>query len=549
MYSSIITIGLAFIEGFALIISPCILPILPIILSGSLTGSKARPLGIVTGFVIAFSFVTLFSKILVDSFHVNSEFLRNASFIILLMLGVMMISTYLTEKFNLLTQRLTSVGSSIQTINDPQSGFGGGVLFGGLIGIIWTPCAGPILAVVIVQVVLQQTGAASILTVLAFAIGAAVPMLLIALMGRELMNQFPIFRNYAGLFRKILGVIIIASVVFLYYDTGASIAASSSTSSQVSGTALVNGLDAPYAAPNIDGIDAWINSSPLQMSDLRGKVVLIDFWTYSCINCLRTLPYLKEWYAKYHDQGFEIIGVHSPEFQFEHDLNNVKMAVAKLGILYPVALDNNFVTWRLYHNEYWPAHYLINQDGMVVYTHFGEGEYDVTENNIRYLLGLRGNVSNAAHAEKYFSQQTPETYLGYSRMEHFAGPEKITKDAVALYAYPSSLRKNEWALKGSWIVKPQSIVNVNADAAIKIHFYAKQIYVVMGNSGAPIDVKIFLNGKVVTDAQGPDVINGQVNVTHNQLYSVINLKQEGEGTLEIVATAPGLELYTFTFGG
>lgn len=549
MHSTIITIGLAFIEGMALIVSPCILPILPIILSGSVTGSKTRPVGIVIGFVIAFSFVTLFSKGLVDAFHVDSELLRNLSFIILILLGVIMISSYLTEKFNLLTQRLTSVGNSLQAINDPQSGLMSGILFGGLVGIIWTPCAGPILAAVIVQVVLQQTGAATILVVLAFAIGAGVPMLLIALLGRQVLQQFPLLRENVGNFRKLLGFIIIASVIFLYYDAGTSFATSSSTSSDISGTALVNGLDIPYAAPEISGIDDWINSSPLQLSDLHGKVVLIDFWTYSCINCLRTLPYLKEWYVKYHDAGFEIIGVHSPEFQFERDLNNVKMAVAKLGIQYPVALDNNFVTWRLYHNEYWPAHYLINQNGMVVYAHFGEGEYDVTENNIRYLLGLRGEVEKIAHTNNYFSRQTPETYLGYSRAEHFASPEKMVRDVAAIYTYPASLRKNEWALNGSWMIKPQNIVNTTAGAAIKIHFYAKEVFVVMGNSGIAIPVRIFLNGNLVTDMQGVDVTNSQINVMHNQLYSVIHLQKENEGTLELIADAPGLELYTFTFGG
>src|SRR5262249_35582634 len=158
----------------------------------------------------------------------------------------------------------------------------------------------------------------------------------------------------------------------------------------------------------------WINSPPLTLAELRGKVVLIDFWTYSCINCLRTLPYIKDWYEKYHDKGLVIIGVHTPEFEFEHDVNNVKAAVQKLGILYPVALDNNFATWLAFNNRYWPAHYLINQDGVVVYTHFGEGEYDVTENNIRYLLGIKTKVTMPATEENpYDRYQTAETYFGF----------------------------------------------------------------------------------------------------------------------------------------
>ncbi|VVC77002.1 Thiol-disulfide oxidoreductase YkuV [Aquicella siphonis] len=551
MNADLINIGLAFIEGFALIISPCILPILPIILSGSLAGSKSRPLGIVTGFIITFTVVTLFSREIVQSVHVSQDLIRNFSYGILLLLGVVMMSKTLTEKFNLLTSRLTSVGSSIEIVNNPQGGFWGGVLFGGLVGIIWTPCAGPILAAVIVQVVVQKTTFISILIVTAFAIGAGLPMLLIALIGRGVMTRIAVFREYTSLFRQVLGLIIVLTVLYLIFFPGTGLPSGPEESrDNVRVNSLVNGLEHPYPAPQITGIDAWINSPALNWSDLKGKVVLVDFWTYSCINCIRTLPYLKDWYAKYHDLGFEIVGVHSPEFQFEHDVNNVKNAVAQFGIHYPVALDNRFVSWQNFKNQYWPAHYLVNKEGEVVYVHFGEGEYNVTENNIRYLLGMNEPVQAAREAEVYSTKQTPETYLGYKRADRFASPESVTKDAPANYTYPETLKLSQWALGGEWIISSEKVTSSKANASVKLRFYANKVYMVMGVSKkTPVTLTVLLNGKKMTEDFGPDVVNGQLQVNENKLYFLVDLKKGNEGLLEVIADAPGLEIYTFTFGG
>ena len=258
-------------------------------------------------------------------------------------------------------------------------------------------------------------------------------MFLIALAGRSIVTNL-LFPGKTVLFRQLLGLIIILTVIYLVFFPGAGISFTQ-TNNQLPAkpVSLVNGVEHPYKAPEIAGIDAWINSTPLSWNNLKGKVVLIDFWTYSCINCIRTLPYLKDWYAKYHDKGFEIIGIHSPEFQFEHDLNNVKNAVKQDGITYPVALDNQFITWQNFKNEYWPAHYLVNKNGEVVYVHFGEGEYDVTENNIRYLLGMGGQVTHNKYEENYATTQTPETYLGYHRAERFSSVEPANKDIVAKY--------------------------------------------------------------------------------------------------------------------
>lgn len=539
MLSDFLNILLAFFEGLGLIVSPCILPILPIILSGSLTGNIRRPLGIIVGFVIAFALFTIFSRMLVRETGIDLGVVRHISYVLLIVFGIVMMSTRLTEKFNIWTSRLTSIGSNVSIINDQQGGFLSGILFGFLVAIIWTPCAGPILAAVIVQTVIQKTSFMSFLTVLFFGLGAAIPMFIIALFGRKLMEKLSFLKKHTILIRKLLGAIIIIAVFYMINNEAAmAISFSSSNTGNINGSKLENALMDAYPAPQIEGITEWINSKPLTLKDLKGKVVLIDFWTYSCINCVRTLPYLKDWYNKYHNKGLVIIGVHSPEFEFEKDVNNVKNAVIKEGIQYPVALDNNFVTWQNFQNQYWPAHYLIDKNGYVVYQHFGEGDYDITENNIRYLLGMnKENLS--AGPEVVSSEQTPETYLGIARQENYKSPEKITEDVLGVFTYPSSLDKDEWGLQGSWIVKIDRIMSGAPNASIKLHFYAGKVYIVMGNeNNKSIPVKFLLNGKEIKT----------IMVSQHTLYDAVSLPKAEDGELEIIAKEPGLEVYTFTFG-
>lgn len=543
MYTDILNILLAFFEGFALILSPCILPILPIVLSGSLTGDKRRPLGIIAGFIVSFTVVTLFIRLLTQAAHINPDVLRNISLLLLLILGFTMISTYLSERFALLTQRLMSVGSDSSSTQ--QTGFWSGFGFGILIGIIWTPCAGPILAAVIVQVVLQQTTLTSMLSVLMFAIGAAIPMLLIALLGRRIVFGVNFFKRHTDLIRKLLGVIIILSVILLYFNPTFGVSTSSTSLTPIatlSGNKLVNPVLIPYTAPKIEGIDAWINSPPLTLESLRGKVVLIDFWTYSCINCIRTLPYIKGWYTKYHQKGLEIIGIHSPEFEFEHDLTNVQEAVKKFGIFYPVALDNNFVTWRNFQNHFWPAHYLIDQQGKVVYVHYGEGEYDVTENNIRYLLGL--NAEKAAEVvTKTNPFQTPETYLGFARSQRFKSVEGVIKNQITNFHFPTSLDRDEWALQGGWEIQSERIIAIEADAKLMLRFNAAHVYAVMGVVDVPVKISVQYETKLTGLQPAIDI-----DVTKYQLYELAQFSTPTEGTLTITALHPGLQIYTFTFG-
>ncbi len=540
MQTDLVNIGLGFLEGFALIISPCILPILPIILAGSLVGSKKRPLGIIFGFIIIFALFTFFSRKLVQYAGIDLNEVRHISYVILLLFGIIMLSTYLTEKFSLLTSRLASAGSKFDAINNPQGGFFSGLLFGGLVAIIWTPCAGPILAAVIVQTVIQHTTLMSFLTVLAFGIGAAVPMLFIAIFGRKIMTRLGFFKTHAVLCRKIIGVIVIASVGYMFYLEGGVATSFAATTTNKAATSLQNGLAAPYPAPKIAGISAWFNSAPLQLNELKGKVVLIDFWTYSCINCVRTLPYTKGWYNKYHDKGLVIIGMHTPEFDFEKDATNVKNAVIKEGIPYPVALDSQFVTWQNFNNSYWPALYLIDKSGNVVYQHFGEGDDDITENNIRFLLGIDQPVSNTAGAQQAMAiDETPETYLGYARAARFASPETVAVNQTVQYTFPTELAKNDWALQGAWKVMADRAIAMAPNSAIKIHFNAHKVFIVMGSAAQhPINVKLVLNGK----------FNSSINVNAHTLYAAIALNNSDGGILQVVPSEPGLEVYTFTFG-
>jgi len=278
--------------------------------------------------------------------------------------------------------------------------------------------------------------------------------------------------------------------------------------------------------------------------------VQVDFWIYSFINCVRTLPYTTNWDRKYRDQGLVIVGVHAPEFEFEKKLDNVKAAIAQHGIRYPVALDNKLATWANFDNLYWPAHYLIDREGKVVYTHFGEGEYAVTENNIRYLLGLKSKAETIqTQTPAIAPDQTPETYLGHARAENFAGKEAVLPDAERTYRFPDSLAESAWALSGRWKVESEKITAGEKGAGLRLNFKARKVFMVLGtSSGKPVHVSIRLNGAAVGPNAGKDAPGGVVSVGHNTLYELIDQKSPNNSLLKIQSDEPGLEAYAFTFG-
>lgn len=546
----IIDVGLAFLEGLALIVSPCILPVLPLVLAASAEGGRRRPYGIIIGFVLAFSLFALVSRKIVVALGIDLDVIKNVSLVLLAMFGLVLLSSTLSEKFSALTQGAANFGNQLASTSG--EGVLSGIVIGALIGLVWTPCAGPILAAVLVQVIRQQTELAGNLIIVSFAVGAGVPMLVIAQSGRKIMKRLGFFSHHAEAVRRGFGVLILLSVAYIAsgVDAQSLLATRTKAKQPASELVLQESLSKPYAAPEFAGIEAWLNSKPLTMQSLKGKVVLIDFWTYSCINCVRTLPYITDWDRKYRDQGLVIVGVHAPEFEFEKKLDNVKAAIAQHGIRYPVALDNKLSTWVNFDNSYWPAHYLIDRDGRVVYTHFGEGQYDVTENNIRYLLGLKSKAEAIrAQAPAISPDQTPETYLGYARAENFGGKQGLVHDAESAYRLPNFLSENKWALSGRWKVESEKIVASEKGAALRLNFKARKVFLVLGtSSGKPVHVSVRLNGEAVGAYAGKDAPAGAVTIERNTLYELIDQKTPNNSLLEIQSDAPGLEAYAFTFG-
>ncbi len=536
---------IGFIAGVITAISPCVLPVLPILLASGASGRK--PLRVIAGLVVSFSVFTLFATWILDKLGLPQDTLRNLAIAFLFLLAAIL----LVPQAALIVERPLAVFSRFR----PKSADGGGFFFGTTLGLVFVPCAGPVLATVTVVAANNDVGLRAILLTLAYALGAAVPMVAIAFGGREAAAHL---RSHAQTVRRVSGAVIAAvafGLVFHLDDHLATLTPGYTTFLQNTiednstakrelakvrggGTALaarphttVGGLPDYGQAPPLHADGAWINSTPLTLAQLRGKVVLIDFWTYSCINCLRTLPHLKAWYAAYHPKGLVIIGVHTPEFAFEHVTSNVRAAVKRLGITYPVVQDNRYKTWDNYANQYWPAEYLVDKQGHVRHTNFGEGEYDQTEALIRRLLD-----DNGAHARHVADATpsgllTPESYLGYARLTNYVGTNPVP-NRFTNYAFPSSLPANTLAYDGSWRVGAQAITAGN-HARLRLQFEASNVYIVMGGHGT---VRSFIDGKPT----------GSLRVDAEKLYTVRSGKPT-DALLEL-RFSPGVQAYSFTFG-
>jgi cytochrome c biogenesis protein CcdA/thiol-disulfide isomerase/thioredoxin len=540
----VLLLGIGLLAGIVTAISPCVLPVLPILLAGGASGRS--PLRVIGGLVASFSVFTLFATWILDKLGLPQDTLRNLAIAFLFVLAAVL----MVPRAALLAERPLASLSRIR----PRGADGGGFLLGVTLGLVFVPCAGPVLATVTVVAANEDVGVRAILLTIFYAVGAALPMLVIAYGGRGAGARL---RRHAQAIRVGSGAVVavVALGLVLHLDDNlAKLTPGYTTFLQTKiednatakrelakvrggGTALAavqsskGGLPDYGNAPPLHADGAWINSPPLTMEQLRGKVVLVDFWTYSCINCLRTLPHLKAWWAAYHDRGLVIIGVHTPEFAFEHVTSNVRAAVKRLGVAWPVMQDNRYRTWDNYANQYWPAEYLIDRRGRVRHTHFGEGEYGQTEALIRRLLGDRGARARQVADATPTGLMTPESYLGYARLTNYVGRNPVP-NAFARYRFPGSLPANTLAYDGTWRVGQEAITAGKA-ARLRLHFEAADVYIVMGGRGT---VRALVNG---TPA-------GTIRVDAERLYTVRTGKPT-DALLEL-RFSPGVQAYSFTFG-
>src|SRR5262245_44343134 len=544
----LVLVGIGLVAGFVTAISPCVLPVLPILLAGGASGRK--PLRIIAGLVASFVVFTLFASWLLDKLGLPQDLLRNIAIALLFVVAATLIVPQFARWLERPFARLTRYRAG-----------GGGCLLGASLGLVFGPCAGPVLAAITVVAANNDVGWRAVLLTLAYAIGAAIPMLAIAYGGRGLAGRL---RAHAEGLRLVSGILIglVALGIAFNQDTRFQTALPGYTSAlqkhvENSATArrelakirpgggktLVEkrkpaataaGLPDYGLAPELRKTGHWFNSPPLTLKKLRGKVVLVDFWTYSCINCLRTLPHLESWYATYKPAGLVILGVHTPEFAFEHVASNVGAAVKRLGIKYPVVQDNDYGTWDAFSNQYWPAEYLIDRTGHIRHVHFGESSYGETESLIRRLLGDDGAMAKHVPDTTPNDPATPESYLGWKRLDHqrYAGTP-IRPDKSASYTFAGSLPQNALSYAGQWRVESERIV-AGPEARLRLHYYAKHVYLVLGGEGR---VHVLVNGKPTRT----------IDVGSYKLYTLRNAPKLEEKTLELRFT-PGVQAYAFTFG-
>jgi cytochrome c biogenesis protein CcdA/thiol-disulfide isomerase/thioredoxin len=571
---------LAFVGGVLTILSPCILPVLPFVFARADQPFRRSGLPLLIGMALTFSVVAIAAAFGGHWVVRLNQGGRYVAMFIFLVLGITLLFPSIAEA---LTRPLVRAGGKLQGGPSAESGIGKSFVLGISTGLLWAPCAGPILGLILTGAALQGPGTRSSFLLLSFALGAATSLGIALFAGNKVFSALKRSLSFEIWIRRGLGVAVIMGVVaialgwdtnlltkFSFVNTAkaeehlidklrpekpASVLAASAADVQPA-------LDDEGAMPDLSGAVSWVNSPPLSSKALKGKVVLIDFWTYSCINCLRALPYVESWAAKYKDAGLVVIGVHTPEFAFEKERSNVEKAVRDLKITYPVAIDSDYAIWKAFNNEYWPAHYFIDGKGRIRYHHFGEGEYDESERVIRELLKENGAqlassaeiaVSSAgAEAAPSANVRSPETYVGYHRAEHFASTEAIAQDSKHSYTPQPRLSLNQWALSGSWKVGAESAVLQTAPGKIIFRFHARDLHLVLGTTkdGKPVRFTVKLDGTAPGDDHGVDCDgNGSGTVQGHRLYQLIRQKGAVEDrTFEIEFLDPGVQAFAFTFG-
>ncbi len=557
-----ITLGLIGLTGGLIAgISPCILPVLPIIFmtSGATVGegelSRRTPYLVIAGLAISFSAFTLVGSALLSALNLPDSVIRWAGLIVLVLLGIGMIVPAVERVLERPFARL-SAGSG---------GNRRGFVLGLTLGAVYVPCAGPVLAAITVAGATGKIGRDTIVLTIAFAVGTSIPLLAFALAGRRIGERITAFRSRQRAVRTAAGVVVIGLAVALTFNltdiiqravpdytaaldraaaTGTKIRdALGSTQSESLAACAQNPsttLQNCGTAPKIAGISSWFNTPgdrPLTSADLTGKVVLVDFWAYSCINCQRAIPHVEAWAKQYAAAGLVVVGVHTPEYAFEHDRGNVEAGAKRLGITYPVALDNDYGTWNNFGNDSWPAEYLIDSTGVIRHVAIGEGDYGGTEKLIRQLLAARAGAavlpgSTDVPDTTPQHQQSQETYLDSQRGQFYGGSSALT-NGTKTYSFPKTIGDNQFVLQGPWTVADE-FLRAGTGAKLAMSFLATKVYLDVGGTGT---VTAHVNGTVKTFH-----ISGAPNI-----YTVVNLPQTGQGVV-LLDVSRGLQVYSFTFG-
>jgi cytochrome c biogenesis protein CcdA/thiol-disulfide isomerase/thioredoxin len=577
---------LAYLGGILTILSPCILPVLPFVFARAGQSFAKSALPMLIGMALTFALVATLAAVGgAWAVHAN-QWGRWIALVILAFFGLTLLVPSLADR---LAQPFVALGArlSTQTDGDDTPSAFSSVLLGIGTGLLWAPCAGPILGLVLTGAALNGANVGTFGLLLAYAAGSATSLAVALLIGGRVFAAMKRSLGAGEWVRRGLGALVLVAVVAIAFgfDTGVLARLSTASTNRIEQSLLANvGADAapnpgammaakPELAanaalpiegtmPSLDGAVAWLNSPPLTREALRGKVVVIDFWTYSCVNCLRTLPYVRAWYDKYKDQGLVVIGVHAPEFAFEKDIDNVRRAVRDLGVDYPVAIDNDYAIWRAFDNRYWPAHYFVDAEGRIRYHHFGEGDYAESEAVIQKLLAEAGakvaegfvqpDTGGVAMAAADVASQSPETYVGYSRADNFASPGGAERDGDRAYTIPASLKTNEWALSGTWNVGDEKATLAKAGGRIAFRFRARDVNLVLGPSadGKPVRYRVTIDGKPAGDDRGMDVgANGEGTVTSQRLYQLVRVRGDVvDRTFEVEFLDAGVQAFAFTFG-
>ncbi len=569
----------AFISGLITIFAPCIWPLLPIILSSSTTGGHKKPFGITLGIMLSFGLLTLTISYIVRIIPFDPEILRYFAVFVITILGLTLIIPKLSQILEGSVSRLSSKFSFTNQTNHP--GFWSGFITGLALGIVWTPCAGPILATIAALSATQSVNLNVILITLVYIIGVDIPLFIFAWLGKYIFARSRVLSKYTGRVQQVFGVVMIITAILIatnydkvlqaklldffpsYSNFIVNLESSNGVKEQLDllknnkstlPTDTKGLLNVNIKAPEVVGINNWLNTEKeIKIADLKGKVVLVDFWTYTCINCIRTFPHVTSWYKKYQDQGFVVLGIHTPEFEFEKDTKNVENAIKQYKINYPVGQDNNYATWNNYSNRYWPAKYLIDANGNIRKFHFGEGEYEEMEMAIQLLLKEAGKsvevkVDNMEDNTSSL-RISPETYLGSKRMQYYYPSGSLGVGSKDFTLSPV-ISQNSFSLGGFWEIKEENAVTIK-DSVLTYNFSANKVFLVLRPGDSKTSkVKVYLDGELVNNANsGSDVVKGELTIDTDRLYNLIDLKgKSGSHILRLDFEDTGIEVFAFTFG-